>query len=44
MGVIESEFGEIFVVVMMMGGCVGEMWFLKVYKVYKEFSSGLLML
>jgi len=40
LGATESELGEILAVATTMGGCVGEMWSLKGYKAYKDFSSG----
>lgn len=39
-GATEAEVGEVLAVASTMGGCVGEMWALKAYKAYKEFSAG----
>jgi AhpD family alkylhydroperoxidase len=39
-GATEEEVGEVLAVASTMGGCVGEMWALKAYKAYREFSSG----
>ena len=35
-GATEEEFGEFLAIGATMGGCVGEMWSLKAYKVYKD--------
>ena len=39
-GATEEEVGEVLAVASTMGGCVGEMWALKAYKAYREFSAG----
>lgn len=39
-GATESELGEFLAVANTMGGCVGEMWALKAFKAYKEFTTG----
>lgn len=39
LGVTEMELGEVLAVASAMGGCVGEMWALKAYKAYKDFSQ-----
>lgn len=39
-GATEHELGEMLAVASTMGGCVGEMWALKAFKAYKDFSSG----
>lgn len=39
-GASEEELGEFLAVAATMGGCVGEMWALKAYKVYKDGTAG----
>lgn len=39
-GITEEELGEFLAVASTMGGCVGEMWALKAYKVYNDAISG----
>ena len=39
-GATEAELGEVLAVASTMGGCVGEMWALKAYKAYKDFTDG----
>ncbi|MGE4233109.1 MAG: carboxymuconolactone decarboxylase family protein [Bacteriovoracia bacterium] len=39
-GTNEAELGEFLAVASTMGGCVGEMWALKAYKAFKDFSAG----
>lgn len=36
LGITEAEVGEILAIASTMGGCVGETWALKAYKVFKE--------
>ncbi len=36
LGVTEQEVGEFLAIASVMGGCVGEMWALKAYQVFKE--------
>ena len=38
-GATEPELGEFLAIANTMGGCVGEMWALKAFKAYKEFTS-----
>ncbi|ABF12852.1 carboxymuconolactone decarboxylase family protein [Cupriavidus metallidurans] len=40
LGATEMEMGEVLAVASTMGGCVGEMWALKAFKAYKDFTSG----
>lgn len=39
LGATESELGEALAVASTMGGCVGEMWALKAYKAYRDFTG-----
>ncbi|WP_266170114.1 carboxymuconolactone decarboxylase family protein [Dyella subtropica] len=39
-GATEEELGEVLAIAATMGGCVGEMWALKAYKAYKDFTGG----
>jgi AhpD family alkylhydroperoxidase len=39
LGVTENELGEMLAVASTMGGCVGEMWALKAFKAYHDFTS-----
>lgn len=39
-GASEQELGEILAVASTMGGCVGEMWALKAYKVFRDGQNG----
>lgn len=39
-GASEEELGEFLALGATMGGCVGEMWALKAYKVYKDIAVG----
>ena len=43
-GVTEPELGEFLAIANTMGGCVGEMWALKAFQAYKEFTTGEKML
>ncbi|PIU01042.1 MAG: carboxymuconolactone decarboxylase family protein [Bdellovibrionales bacterium CG10_big_fil_rev_8_21_14_0_10_45_34] len=38
-GATEAELGEFLAIASTMGGCVGEMWALKAYKAFKEYSG-----
>lgn len=40
LGVTENELGEVLAVASTMGGCVGEMWALKAFKSYRDFTGG----
>jgi AhpD family alkylhydroperoxidase len=40
LGATEAELGEFLAVASTMGGCVGEMWALKVFKAYKDLATG----
>ncbi|RXZ42217.1 carboxymuconolactone decarboxylase family protein [Crenobacter cavernae] len=40
LGATQEELGEVLAVASTMGGCVGEMWALKAFKAYKDFTSG----
>lgn len=39
-GATEAELGDVLAIASTMGGCVGEMWALKAYKAYKDFTRG----
>lgn len=40
LGATKQELGEMLAVASTMGGCVGEMWALKAFKAYKDFTDG----
>lgn len=40
LGATEGELGEVLAVASVMGGCVGEMWAVKAFKAYKDFTLG----